>query len=345
MRRGQKQHNTHEPASILGRPLLVFDRSRCVSQFLSRNDIPSAFPMHCVASEPFTLMGINPDAKKSDIIKNARQSSEKWLTTLPNVPEYERERTGIKKAVEILSTEAIITQYRGFAKDYEQKRKKFSRDDIVSLIMKKIVSQSPTLRKRWRDGKRKSSGIFGSSFLVSIAFLIALFTVHVGGVTILGFTLFSTTLFAYLGPLALLPISVLLLFGGFMAHLYKQHTDVFRELHKYLSPVIVKIEAVAYAVEDVFFLQRFEVFRHDSTEIRKHQKEMYSYRDKFMKDFIGAYTEAFNKELSRLVQEHEGKEQMTADCFFSILRNHPGELEKCFQQPFVSQVTKLQLPV
>lgn len=323
--------------TIIGRPLLVVDTSCGTFDFLSREAIPPVTPHRFHASEPFTILGINPISSFSDISALAQERGKSWHALLGKSTEFQRERTAIDSAVNILHESQSCAQYRAFAKSYACSRKRFSRKKICLKLARAVLNQSPALVTRQRIIDLKTGGIFSVPLLISIALLIAILTIPMGGVTILGIAFFASTIMAAWGPFAILPIVVLLALGGLGAYWYRQFNHVFCDLQDNLSRVIDIMEAMSHAVEDVFFLQEFKTFQSDSRRFRVNQRKIHDEISACIDSFIVDLIAAFIKRLSALVQRDEGQEKMTPEAFFTFLKSHPGELRECFQQT-LSQV-------
>ena len=243
-------------AFILGRPLLVLDHNSLTIRFYSRELIPPRSPIHFPATEPFTILGINPSHSYADTIESIRRKATEWHTVLPTTEEYGRESSAIHTAENILSDQRTFIRYQSFARKYDQSRKNLSRSKIHRQFAKAIISGTPALRKRQTIRNTQSGGILSVSLLVSIVLLIVVFTIPAGLVSILGFTLLADTIFVTWGPFALVPIATLAAVGTLGAYWYKQHKDVFVELQASLGQDMDYIEAMVYAIEDRYFMRQ-----------------------------------------------------------------------------------------
>lgn len=324
--------------SILGRPLLAADPVSCSISFLSRTDMPPLSPVHFQAKEPFTVLGVNPQDASSDISVQAVRQADAWLAILPRTPKYERERGAVQNAMSMLGQQQSIIQYRAFARKYEVSRKPFSRNSIQRGLARAIVSQSPLLRSKQKIRTVQSGGIFAVAFLMSLVLLIVILTLPVGGVAIMGYVIFSTTLIAAWGPAAIIPVLALLALGGVSAYLFKRYKDVFQELQAHLGQVLDYMESMAYAFEDNFFLREFKTHQQAPDEFKMHKKQMCDERTRHMSAFIDMYIRSFIDRLSELAKKWEGRENVTVDRFFALLADHPGEVRECFLQTLSKSV-------
>jgi hypothetical protein len=329
-------------AFMLGRPLLIVENSSQQIRFIPRKEIPPASPVHFPAKEPFTILGINPNASYSDVIEAASSKVNDWFSYLPDTGEYEREQASLRDALSILENRQSFTQYRSFARKYDQSRKELSRSRIQRMFAKTIISQAPELRKRQKIRDMQSGGILAVSLLVSIVLLIVVLTIPVGGVTILGLSLFANTLFIAWGPFAIIPIAALIGLGGLGAYWYKQYKDVFLDLQGYLGQVMDYVEAMAYAVEDIFLLDGFRLFQESSSEFCVNKERIQQDRDDFMSEFVKRYVEKFVIRLSSTISEYGSDQSMKTEQFFALLADHPGEVQQCFQHAFSDMVIEMQ---
>ena len=163
-----KTRRRSKKAFILGRPLLVLDHNSLTIRFYSRKLIPPRSPIHFPATEPFTILGINPSHSYADTIESIRRKATEWHAVLPTTEEYGRESSAIHTAENILSDQRTFIRYQSFARKYDQSRKNLSRSKIHRQFAKAIISGTPALRKRQTIRNTQSGGILSVSLLVSI---------------------------------------------------------------------------------------------------------------------------------------------------------------------------------
>jgi hypothetical protein len=321
-------------SSMLGRELLLVDQNSQDIHLIPLEQIPPGSPFHFPAMEPFTILGIDPRASFTDTTETASSKAAAWFSGLPDTKEFAREQESLRKAASILGNRHSCTQYRSFARIYDKSRKRISRSRIERSFVKTIIGHAPGLRKRQTIKNMKSDGILSVSLLVSLVLLIVVLTVPVGGVTIFGYTLFAQTLIVAWGPFAIIPIVALAGLGGLGAYWYKKNEDVFLELQVYFRQVMDHMEAMAYAVEDIFLLHSFHLFQEDSSAFRINKTRIQQARDDFIFKFVERYVEEFVVRLSKMIQKYESDQRMSPEQFFMLLADHPGEVQQCFKHTF-----------
>ena len=89
--------------------------------------------------------------------------------------------------------------------------------------------------------------------------------------------------------------------GGLGAYWYKQHKEVFVELQGCLGNVLEQMEALAYAVEDVFMLHEFHLYKKDSSRYKLREKDIRKRRDDILAEFVKRYVEVFTRKLSSMM--------------------------------------------
>ena len=329
MELGRKRKSSK--AMILGRPFLVLDNNSLSIRFCSRDLIPPRSPAHFPATEPFTILGINPGHSYTDTIENMRRKTAEWLSVLPSTEEYRREADAIHTAEKILGDQRSFIRYKSFARRYDASRKNLSKSKIHRQFAKAIIRSTPILRKRQTIRTTQSGGILSISLLISIVLLVAVFTIPAGVVSLLGVTLLSETIFVTWGPFAIVPIATLAAIGALGAYWYKQHKDVFVELQTSLGQDMDYIEAMVYAIEDRYFMRSYELFQADSSRFVLKKRHIEKARDVIMADFIKKYVSAFVSRLTDMIRKSEAAETISADQFFAFLENNPGEVQQCFQ--------------
>ena len=329
---------------MLGRSLLIIDPRSHDIRFLSRGEIPPQLPVHVVAQEPFTILDINPRLDCSDITEITRSKSISWLECLPDNDDYAREIKLIRDAASILGNTRSCIQYKAFAKQYyeerdrhtsKEKRDRHTRKGMHRSFFKAIIAAAPELKRRQTISEIKAGGIFATSLLVSLILLIVVLTIPVGGISISGYAFFASTLFAAWGPAAIIPILAIVGLGGLVAYWYKQHNEVFKELQGCLEQVMDhQMVAIAYAIDDYYMLEAFDLFKNSSSEYRMHKKEIEEERDTFMTECVENYVENFIECLASKITDNEDERKMTPEQFFIFLEKNPGEIRQCFQHSF-----------
>ena len=329
----KKPKEGSEASSIAGRGLLLADPLSEELHLVSRDGIPPPRQAHFVAGEPFTILGIDPSTDHSEIAAAASVKVEEWLKLLGNQAEYERERKSLENADRILSHRESLFRYRGFVKKvYDPSRKPITLGKLQRSFAKAIVSCVPELRSRQTLHDVQAGVGFGFSVLIAAVLLVAVLTIPVGGVAVLGFALFTKTLIVAWGPLAILPALAVLTTGGLAAYWYHQHADVFRKIHEVLGEAFQQIEALGGAIEDVFLLRGFDLLEKDSTEFHGWRRQAEKKRDELLELFIAKFVEAFVDQLVVVLsQAHQGTE-MSADEFFQFLADHPREVRSSFKR-------------
>ena len=342
MKKKMRQSRSIQKIFILGRPLLVVDQNSQDIRFIPRELIPPGSPAHFLAMEPFTILGISPHASYADISETAGTKAVAWFLVLPDTGEYAREQASLHNAVNILGNRQSCAQFRSFTRSYDQSRKSYSRSKIQRRFAHAIIGNATGLRKRQTIRNIQSGSILGVSLLVSLVMLIVVMTLPVGGVTILGFTLFANTLISAWGPFAIMPIAAVAGLGVLGAYWYKRHKDVFLELQGCLGLVMDHMEAMAYAIEDVFLLDGFRLFQEDSSVFRINKVRIQQDRDAIMSEFVERYVEVFVSRLSSMISERESTARMNAEQLFTFIADHPGEVQQCFQHAFSDLVIKMR---
>ena len=175
--KGKAKH-VQEPF-MLGRQLIIVDQQSYEVRFLPRDKVPPLSPVHFPAKEPFTILGISPGLKASDVSVLAREKETSWLRCLPDVKEYDREISAIHDAVNILCDNRSCTLYKAFAKTYDKGRAQLSRSKIQRNFISALITMAPVLKKRQTSRNIESGGIFATSLLVAIVMLIVVLTIPV----------------------------------------------------------------------------------------------------------------------------------------------------------------------
>lgn len=327
--------------SITGRPLLVVDPASKELRFLTRSEIPPAAPAHFLAMEPFTILGIDPSCSFDNATEIAAKRAVAWEQTIPDNVEYALEQASLRLATNILGDRQCYVQYLSFARQtYDRSRKSLSRYKIRRMFAHGVLARAPVLLKRQTIRNIQAGGIFGVSLLASLVLLLVVLTIPVGGVTILGFTVFATTLFTAWGPLAIMPIAALAALGGLAAFWYRKHHDILLDLQGCLGQVMEYMEAIACSAEDIFLLRSFRLFQLDSTEFRLDRRRIEQMRDAVLADFVKDYVGAFVNRLSSMISKAESGQRMMPERFFELLAAHPGEVRGCFERTLYELVVE-----
>lgn len=327
--KNKKARHIQEPF-MLGRQLIIVDPQSYVVRFLPRDQIPPQIPVHFPAKEPFTILGISSRLKPADVCTLARDKERAWLSCLIDVNEYEREVSAIHDAADILGDNRSCILYKAFAKKYHKGRTQLSRSKIQRNFISALITMAPVLKKRQTSRNIESGGIFATSLLVAIVMLIAVLTIPVGGISILGFSLFANSLFVAWGPAAIIPAIAFIALGGLGAYWYKQHKEVFVELQVCLGYVLEQMEALAYAVEDVFMLHEYHLYQDNSSNYKLREKDIRKRRDAILAKFVEHYVEVFTRKLSSMMSDGEEDQQMSPEQFFAFITNNPEEIRQCF---------------
>ena len=329
----KKPKNGSEAPSIAGRPLLLADPLSEELHLVGRDGLPPPRQAHFVAGEPFTILGVDPTADHSEIAATASAKFDLWLKLLGDQAKYKREWKSLENAHRILSHRESLFRYRGFVKKvYDPSRKQVTLAKLQRSFAKAIVSCVPELRSRQTIHDVQAGVGFGFSVLIAAVLLVAVLTIPVGGVAILGFALFTKTLIIAWGPFAILPALAVMASGGLAAYWYHQHADVFRKIHEVLGEAFQQIGALGGAIEDVFLLRGFDLLEEDSTKFHGWRRQAEKKRDELLELFITKFVGAFVDQLvAVLSQAHQGKE-MSAEEFFQFLADHPHEVRTSFKR-------------
>lgn len=333
---------------FIGRPLLVRDETSARTHFLERDNVPPGYPCIFFAQEPFTVLGLSPQLSASDIADAAKIQSQKWKERLQtsNNPSRDNLIHIIEQAERILSEQCF--PYRAFAKKYASLGRCYSKTLIRKAFFKTLIKSAPSLRRRQTLRNLKIGGIFSIPLLVAITFLVVVLTIPVGGITILGYTLFAQTLFVIWGPFALIPVLALMATGGFGAYWYRKHKHVFQELAGHFHNNLRILEALAFAIEDFYLLQAFELKQKEPDTFRVNQRQIKKEISKHMDELVNGFIQEFIQNLSVFTAEHVGSDKMDIAKFYQLLEEHPGEVEKCSEASLIQRLTvdcKTMLPV
>lgn len=327
----------------MGRLLLLVDPDAEELRFVTRDEVPATRPVHFPASEPYTILGIDPDEGCVAVGELAPTKVDKWLRTLTDQGEYAREHASLRHALDILGNRESFFRYRGFVKKvYDPSRKAITRAKVQRMFAKAIVSCAPDLRRRETIREIQAGGIFGISVLIGLMLLIAVMTIPVGGVVVLGSPFFATTLFVAWGSWAILPALAVITVGGAATYWYRKHRDVFLEIHDSLGEVMQQIEALAAALEDVFLLQGFHLYEKDAAEFRQWRRGLEEKRNVVVTDFVRRYVSAFVECLSSVIANVESGKKMGPEEFFVFLAEHPSEVRICFRQTLYDLISRQQ---
>ena len=324
---------------LIGRPLMVTGPDGRDMRFLSRTGIPPESPAHFTASEPFTVLGISPRASARDITALAGKRGRQWLALLPNTKKWDVERRTVRQAMDLLKDRSSCMEYRAFARSTSDPENRVSRDVLQRKIARMIVQEMPGLRDRQKIRDLKSGGLVGLSFLSSLVLLIVVLTLPVGGVTVLGLTVLTTTLIASWGPLALLPAAAILALGGLGAYYYKKHSQVFRELQSFMQEIIGRMEVMVQAAEDVFLLHAYRCYQEDRESFVNHYASVKKIHDRFLDERIRDWVRDLVGRLGSLMEEQSGGNKMRPEDFFSFLSDHPAEVHAVFEETAMKRIT------
>jgi hypothetical protein len=181
-----------------------------------------------------------------------------------------------------------------------------------------------------------------------MTFLVAVLTLPLGGLSILGYVLFAKTLFAAWGPLAFIPSFVLITIGGFSAYWYRKQKHVFQELVEYFQHNVRILEALAFAVEDSYLLQTFLLKQSEPDTFRVNQRAIKKAIATHMDKIIHGFLQDFIRNLAEFTEKHADSDKMDIRAFYQLLEDHPGEVEKCSEAALIRRLTvdrKTMLPV
>jgi hypothetical protein len=329
----KKPKNGSEASSIAGRPLLLADPRAEELSFMVGDEIPPPLPVHFPASEPYTILGIDPETPHDAVASIASARAGAWLKVLAYHAEYERERASITAALQILGQRQTIFRYRSFIRTtYDPARTDVTPAKLQRAFAAAIISCAPELRRR-QTLKDVQAGIgFGSSLLIAAVLLVGVVTVPIGGITLLGFPLFAKTALIAWGPIAILPALGVLSAGALAAYWYHQHADVFLQIHESLSEALQQIAALGAALDDVYLLRCFHLFERTPEEFHKQQRLAEQERNTVLEIFIGEFVRAFVDELVVSLSQVGLSTEMNSDELFQYLKDHPAEVRSCFKR-------------
>ena len=310
---------------------------------MARHEIVPSRPTHFPASEPYTILGLDPEDAYAAVNESASTKVELWSKVLVDHVEYARELSSLKHAVQILGNRESFFRYRSFVrKVYDPSRKEITSSRIQRMFAAAVVNCVPDLREQDTIRDIQAGSIFGLSVLIGLMLLIAVITIPVGGVVVFGTAFFAKTLLVAWGPWAILPALAVVAVGGAAVYWYREHRDVFDQLHVGLGKAMDQVEALAVALEDVFLLRGFQLFEKDAAQFRAWRKVADKERDSLVADFIKSYVRVFVDRLSSLIVGVEGSKKMGPEEFFSFLSEHPREVQACFLTSLYDLVSRQQ---
>jgi hypothetical protein len=261
MAKGFDVPKKHRVIACIGRPLQIRDLNAGFWRLLKPEEIPPRSKAAFIASEPFTILGIDPKASVDDIATKAPENAAKWEMLFSRGGMMESETASmcghIRRASEIITEDCII--YRAFAAQFNKSFSHFDGKAIQRSMLKAILGLCPSLRRRDTYYRLIQGGLFSSSALISLLFLFCIAVVPFGG--LFGSALFATTVLAQLGLLAVLPVVVVLALGAVAGIMFRKHRSVINEIRPHLRAHILNIEALARAVEDGLLLRSFDAYR------------------------------------------------------------------------------------
>jgi hypothetical protein len=335
LRRGNVTRKS-KTVECIGRPLQVRDLNGGFWRFLKREEIPPRSEVAFIASEPFTILGIDPRDRVDDIKTTALENSAKWEALLAEgdmtKPDAVSMLGHIRHASEILAEDCII--YRSFAAQFNKSFSHFNSKAVQSTILKAILKLCPSLLRRDTYYRLKQGGLFSSSVLMSLMLLFTVAAVPIGGA--FGGALFATTILAQLGPLAIIPIIALLALGAVAATMYRKHRSVINELRPHLRVHILNIEALARAVEDRLLLKSFDAYRIGATPNYRAFREETS---KTMTVIIQRVISRWIDRVGVLLEKEEGG--TTPDRFIELLRDNTQIVLEAMDRVVADEMDKL----